>query len=110
MQTCKPNFLMQKDKDGEGLVAWGGVLAGCGVEWHAGAFVRTCVEGCACMGGCACVCVHAYACGVCVCLRACMGMRVCVSFLVTKREEVYFLISSQSCVFLTSRKSTFCTI
>lgn len=56
-------------KDGEGMGAWGGVLAGRGVEWHAGVFVCTCVEECACVHMCVCLCV-----GGCACVHTCIHM------------------------------------
>ena len=63
MQPCEPNFQCSKMKNGEEIGGWGGVLAGRGVEWDAGAFVQMC-------GG---VCVREYVCVpvyVCMCARA----------------------------------------
>ena len=90
MQPCEPNFQCSKMKNGEEIGGWGGVLAGRGVEWDAGAFVQMCGGVCVreyvCVPVYVCMCAHAYACVgcVCVCVRArvyawvCVCMCVCV--------------------------------
>lgn len=69
MQPYKPNFLMVKMKDGEGMRVFGRCLGwACGGVGRS-AFVRTCVEGCACVHMCMCLCRW-----VCVCVCVCVHM------------------------------------